>query len=223
MQGVVGISESERGRPVNDLPDPVAHQQLEPAQAALVAAIERGDDAQSLRSWFTALVADHHLSCGHGAIYSQKAFEPLDMIGWDRAATVLSHLVCGPLPAGRHRRACRRGRPHSTSVDRASLPTIELFRSFALRCSLAVLAQDATTPDRRGVSVGRRMGVVQGMHQVEPTQPPPHSGSVENIRRAASEVPRISVSRSPSRTRRRTRCPTPCQPRCRWLAGWRGP
>jgi hypothetical protein len=33
------------------------------------------------------------LSYGHGAIYCQKAFELLDMIGWDRADTVLPHLV----------------------------------------------------------------------------------------------------------------------------------
>ncbi|MEM1335284.1 MAG: hypothetical protein AAGG08_17680, partial [Actinomycetota bacterium] len=63
------------------------------AQSILLAAIERGDDARALQSWLTALVADHHLSYGHGAIYSQKAFELLTMIGWDRAATVLPHLV----------------------------------------------------------------------------------------------------------------------------------
>ena len=38
-------------------------------------------------------MSDHLLSYGHGAIYCQKAFELLDMIGWDRAATVLPHLV----------------------------------------------------------------------------------------------------------------------------------
>ena len=40
-----------------------------------------------------AIVSDHHLSYGHGAIYSQKAFELLDMIGWERAGTVLPYLV----------------------------------------------------------------------------------------------------------------------------------
>ncbi len=33
------------------------------------------------------------LSYGHGAIYCQKAFELLDMIGWQRADTVLPYLV----------------------------------------------------------------------------------------------------------------------------------
>ncbi|MEM9514297.1 MAG: Rieske (2Fe-2S) protein [Actinomycetota bacterium] len=107
VQGIAGIAETERGRPVNELPEPadsaganleafrraVEAQQLHDAQAVLLAAIERGDDAATLMPWFTSVVADHHLSYGHGAIYSQKAFELLDMIGWDRAATVLPHLV----------------------------------------------------------------------------------------------------------------------------------
>ena len=38
-------------------------------------------------------MSDHLLSYGHGAIYAQKAFELLDMIGWERAHTVLPHLV----------------------------------------------------------------------------------------------------------------------------------
>ena len=107
VQGIMGIAESERDRPVNPLPDPSSTQQATiaafraaieaeraaEAQAHVLAAIERGDDADDLRPWFTSVVSDHHLSYGHGAIYTQKAFELLDMIGWDRAATVLPHLV----------------------------------------------------------------------------------------------------------------------------------
>jgi nitrite reductase/ring-hydroxylating ferredoxin subunit len=107
VQGIVGIAESERDRPVNRLPDPSAPsaatasafraaieaEQLVDAQSVVLAAIERGDGPDDLRPWFTAVVTDHHLSYGHGAIYTQKAFELLDMIGWDRAATVLPHLV----------------------------------------------------------------------------------------------------------------------------------
>ncbi len=107
VQGLMGIAESERGRHVNALPDPadpksasedafraaVETEQLVEAQAYVLAAIERGDGPRDLRPWFSAVVSDHHLSYGHGAIYSQKAFELLDMIGWDRAATVLPHLV----------------------------------------------------------------------------------------------------------------------------------
>ena len=107
VQGIMGIAESERDRPVNPLPDPSSPQgstavafraaieaeRTADAQAYVLAAIERGDDAHDLRPWFTSVVSDHHLSYGHGAIYTQKAFELLDMIGWDRAATVLPYLV----------------------------------------------------------------------------------------------------------------------------------
>ncbi len=107
VQGIMGIAESERGRRVNDLPAPstsaaatlsafraaVEAEQLAEAQSHVLAAIERGDGPADLRPWFTSVVSDHHLSYGHGAIYAQKAFELLDMIGWDRAATVLPHLV----------------------------------------------------------------------------------------------------------------------------------
>ena len=109
VQAIAGIAETERGRPVNPLPRPTAPaagtdggaafrraveaERLEQAQALVLGAIERGDGPDDLRPWFTGVVADHHLSYGHGAIYSQKAFELLDAIGWDRAATVLPHLV----------------------------------------------------------------------------------------------------------------------------------
>ena len=109
VQAIAGIAESERGRPENPLPRParlapdvdaasafraaVEAEQLERAQALVLGAIERGDGPDDLRPWFTGVVADHHLSYGHGAIYSQKAFELLDVIGWDRAGTVLPHLV----------------------------------------------------------------------------------------------------------------------------------
>ena len=100
--------ESERDRPIRELPDPtsdrtavtaaafrsaVEREALAEAQSILRAAILRGDSAADLRPWFQAVVSDHHLSYGHGAIYSQKAFELLDMVGWERADTVLPHLV----------------------------------------------------------------------------------------------------------------------------------
>ncbi len=107
VQGIMGIAESERGRLVNPLPDPASSsestdaafrtaieaEQTADAQAYVLAAIERGDGPDDLRPWFTDVVSDHHLSYGHGAIYTQKAFELLDMIGWERSATVLPHLV----------------------------------------------------------------------------------------------------------------------------------
>ncbi len=107
VQGIMGIAETERDRTINALPRPasavdatasefraaVEAERVGRAQSYILAAIERGDPAADLRPWFTSVVADHHLSYGHGAIYTQKAFELLEMIGWDRAATVLPHLV----------------------------------------------------------------------------------------------------------------------------------
>ena len=107
VQGIVGVAEQERDRPVQPLPDPapsaevssgafraaVEAQDVSGAQSLVLGAIERGDDSAELRPWFTGAVSDHHLSYGHGAIYSQKAFELLDMIGWERASTVLPYLV----------------------------------------------------------------------------------------------------------------------------------
>ena len=107
VQGIVGIAEQERDRPAQRLPSPapsgevgpgafrraVEGQDVELAQSQVLGAIERGDGPAELRPWFTAVAGDHHLSYGHGAIYGQKAFELLEMIGWERAPTVLPHLV----------------------------------------------------------------------------------------------------------------------------------
>lgn len=108
VQGVSGIAESERDRPMRPLPAPnsdlslvdadgfraaVESEDLTGAQSIIGAAIERGDGADELRGWFSAAVSDHHLSYGHGAIYSQKAFELLDMVGWHHADLVLGHLT----------------------------------------------------------------------------------------------------------------------------------
>ena len=108
VQAIAGIAETERDRPVNALPDPVRHlpsepladfrravetEQLDVAQALVRGAIHDGYGARDLQPWFTAVASDHLLSYGHGAIYCQKAFELLEMIGWERADTVLPHLV----------------------------------------------------------------------------------------------------------------------------------
>lgn len=108
VQAIAGIAETERDRPVNPLPQPASRvpgdglaefrhavetEHLEHAQALVRGAIHGGAAAGDVQPWFTAVAGDHLLSYGHGAIYCQKAFELLDMIGWDRADTVLPHLV----------------------------------------------------------------------------------------------------------------------------------
>lgn len=108
VQGIAGIAEVERDRPVNVLPEPardlgtdpaatfrqlVEAEQLEPAQALVRGAIHAGWTADEVRPWFTTVISDHLLSYGHGAIYAQKAFQLLERLGWERADTVLPHLV----------------------------------------------------------------------------------------------------------------------------------
>lgn len=108
VQAIAGVSESERGRPREPLPEPrsslppdaqqqfgaaIEEEKLADAQALVRTAIHEGCDADELSSWFRAAICRHHLSYGHGAIYTQKAFELLAMIGWDRADTVLPYLV----------------------------------------------------------------------------------------------------------------------------------
>lgn len=108
VQAIAGVAETERGRPPRALPAPLAALPADPAgafracveaeaiddaQALVLGAIGDGADAATLRRWFTDVVSDHHLSYGHAAIYAQKAFQLLDRLGWDRADTVLAHLV----------------------------------------------------------------------------------------------------------------------------------
>ncbi len=108
VQAIAGVAESERNRPTNQLPAPMARmpadarvefrrlveaEDLALAQALLRGAIHGGADKDDLRAWFTDIVSDHLLSYGHGAIYVQKAFQLLDQLGWDRADTVLPHLL----------------------------------------------------------------------------------------------------------------------------------
>ncbi len=102
------IADTERRRPLRSQPEPLGDLPDRPG-AAFRAAIEAEDlvgaegllrgaiaadyDASTLRRWLTGVVSDHHLSYGHAAIYVQKAFALLDRLGWERADTVLPHLV----------------------------------------------------------------------------------------------------------------------------------
>ncbi|HEX7167115.1 MAG TPA: Rieske (2Fe-2S) protein [Acidimicrobiales bacterium] len=108
MQGIAAITEVELRRPVRPQPAPatslphdprsafraaVEAEDVDRAEAMVLAAIEAGYDGDELARWFVESVSDHHLGYGHMAIYTQKAFELVGRLGWDRAATVLPHLV----------------------------------------------------------------------------------------------------------------------------------
>ncbi len=166
VQAIAGVAEVERGRPVNVLPDPLAampadarsefrrmveSEQLEPAQALVRGALHSGATSDELRPWFTDVISDHLLSYGHGAIYAQKAFELLDRIGWERADTVLPHLVPRLV--------------YGTREDK--LPYMKLFHRGLAQLDLAQLAEAAAEPDSRWVDDGRLLSALLGGDRTE--------------------------------------------------------
>ncbi len=166
VQAIAGVAEQERDRPVQPLPDPVADlpadprsefrrlvedEQLEPAQAVLRGAIASGFGAGDLRPWFTDVVSDHHLSYGHGAIYSQKAFQLLDRLGWERADTVLPYLVPTIV--------------YGTRED--TLPYMKLFHRGVDQVDLDELAEAAGEPDPTWADDGRLLAALLGDDRTE--------------------------------------------------------
>ena len=167
VQGIAGIAESERDRPIRELPDPasdrtevtgasfrsaIEREALVDAQSILRAAIHRGDSPSDLRPWFEAVVSDHLISYGHGAIYSQKAFELLDMVGWERADTVLPHLV-------------------PTIVDGTREDTLPYMRPFMRALAGADLAGlGALDPDPTWVDDGRLQAALLGSDRTSPVE-----------------------------------------------------
>ena len=109
VQGIAGIAEVERDRPVNPLPDPAAHvgrrrrRRVPPPRRGRAAGAGAGRSCAapstpagpptSCGRGSPASSATTCSSYGHGAIYTQKAFQLLDALGWERADTVLPHLV----------------------------------------------------------------------------------------------------------------------------------
>jgi nitrite reductase/ring-hydroxylating ferredoxin subunit len=103
-----GIAEVQRRRPLRPQPDPLDRlparpgtafraaleaEDIDGAEALLRGALAAGFGPDQIRPWLVGAVSDHHLSYGHGAIYVQKAFELVARLGWDRADTVLPHVV----------------------------------------------------------------------------------------------------------------------------------
>lgn len=166
VQAIAGVAESERGRPVQALPDParelpldprrefrslVEAEQLEPAQALLRAAIRADFTVDQLRPWFTDIVSDHLLSYGHGAIYTHKAFQLLDRLGWERADTVLPHL----LPTLNY----------ATREDK--LPYMRLFHRGLVEMNLHQLAGAAAEPSSHWSDDGRLLAALLGDDRTE--------------------------------------------------------
>jgi nitrite reductase/ring-hydroxylating ferredoxin subunit len=166
VQAIAGVAEQERDRPVNPLPDPrrvlsadpraefrrfVEAEELEPAQAVLRGAIEQGYTAADIRPWFTDIVSDHLLSYGHGAIYSQKAFQLLERLGWERADTVLPYLVPTIV--------------YGTREDK--LPYMKLFHRGLAQLDFDELTAAAASPDPHWEDDGRLLAALLGSDRTE--------------------------------------------------------
>ena len=98
---IAGIAEETRDRPayVPSAPRPgdflaaVEAEQLDAAVSALRAEVGGGATPAALAGLLIEAVSQHHLSYGHGLIYTQKTCELLDRVGWHRADELLPHLV----------------------------------------------------------------------------------------------------------------------------------
>ena len=102
VQGLSGWAEETRDRSALPLPPPdgsidlpaaVEAEDETGAVASVLGQLVEGVGPDVLRHQLVTAASAHHLSYGHGIIYTQKAFELLDRIGWDHAPDLLPHLA----------------------------------------------------------------------------------------------------------------------------------
>jgi nitrite reductase/ring-hydroxylating ferredoxin subunit/PAS domain-containing protein len=68
----------------------------EGAERCIVSALQAGADHRQLADMLFAAVTDHrYIDVGHPLDFTNKAFEALDIVGWEHAETVLTSLVMG--------------------------------------------------------------------------------------------------------------------------------
>src|SRR3954447_8310647 len=102
------MAESELRRPVRPRRTPEADaseadfdrfralvegERADEADAVFTGALLNGLGRADAARWLIQPACDHHLDFGHGAIYAQKAFEMLDLVGWEHAPDVLGHVT----------------------------------------------------------------------------------------------------------------------------------
>lgn len=102
VQGISGIAEVARARAPHALPQPddsadfqdaVEAEDIQGLQAKTLSLLEDGVAPAALRHEFIEAASRHHLGYGHGIIFTQKAFEILDMVGWDKASELLPYVA----------------------------------------------------------------------------------------------------------------------------------
>lgn len=74
----------------------------EGAERCIVSAVRAGADSVQMADMLFAAVTDHrYIDVGHPADFTNKAFEALDLAGWEHAEGVLTSLVAGYTSAAR--------------------------------------------------------------------------------------------------------------------------
>ena len=74
----------------------------EGAERCIISAIEAGATPQEMADMLFTAVTDHrYIQIGHPADFTNKAFEALDIVGWEYAPPVLTSLVTGYAEASR--------------------------------------------------------------------------------------------------------------------------
>lgn len=106
VQALSGLAEVTRGRPrrspgggyggpidAETFAGAVETEDVDRAMALVDAALAAGASPRDLRPWFIAAAGTHHLSYGHGAIYTQKVFELIDVVSPEVAPVLLAELA----------------------------------------------------------------------------------------------------------------------------------
>lgn len=137
------VRSAEVGEPVFAFPsdvgmlfaESVESESVDRATAAILGAFADGIDLAEIRSWFIGVASAHLLAYGHGAIYVQKAFQLIDMLGTDAAPTILVHLIPTLIYATREDTLPYMGsyRTAIGSLDRSAIMTAQRERGFEHR------------------------------------------------------------------------------------------
>ncbi len=90
------------------------------AQSLFRGALEAGAGPEVVFDWLTRLATDHFLSYGHEQIYTIKAEELLQLIGWEHAHPVLTSLISGIVTATREDTL-----PYMRAFNTAMEPSLE--------------------------------------------------------------------------------------------------
>ena len=110
MQIMDLAGESSARRPKRPIPEPadlgedplqtgqifrefVEAERCEEAEAMVRSALRKGWSREALEPWFLDPSTQHFLGFGHGLIFAVKAFDLLDIVGWDHAQDILPGLI----------------------------------------------------------------------------------------------------------------------------------